>query len=303
MKAGFIGTGNMGSGMARNLLAAGIELVVHDVRREACEGLIELGAAWADTPREVAEQSSVVFTSLPGPREVDEVALAETGIYAGARPGTIHVDLSSNSLSAVRRLAAMAAQRNIGFLDAPVSGGTAGAEQGTLSVMVGGDKASFDTVKPLFNMIGKNIFHLGDVGAGTMLKLTNNMLALGQSLLLQEVMTLGAKAGFDMAKLHSVWSVSSGRGQAALMGGVLRRNWDNPFFSLALSAKDIGLCLEAGRDLNVPMPVAQAVGQWYTRSLVRGRGNQSWFATLATIEEDAGTHVGTWPEGEPPASE
>jgi 2-hydroxymethylglutarate dehydrogenase len=300
MKAGFIGTGNMGNPMAKNLLAAGVELVVNDVRQEACANLIEMGATWADSPREVAEQASIVFTSLPGPTQVDQVTLAENGLYAGAAAGMVHVDLSSNSLSAVKRLAVLAAQRNIGFLDAPVSGGTAGAANGTLSIMVGGDKASFDQVKPLFDIIGKNVFHLGDVGAGTVLKLTNNMLALGATLLLQEVMTLGAKAGFDPQTLHSVWSVSSGRGQAAAMPQVLRRNWDNPFFSLGLSAKDIGLCLEAARDLDVPMPVAQAVGQWYTRSLVRGRGNKSWFATLATIEEDAGVEVGAWPEEEQP---
>src|SRR5512146_737322 len=173
----------MGNHMAHNLLKNGIELVVHDVRREACQNLIELGATWADSPREVAEQASVVFTSLPGPRQIDEVTLAENGVYAGAAPGSVHVDLSSNSLAAVKRLAALAAQRNIGFLDAPVSGGTSGAEAATLAIMVGGDKASFDAVKPLLDMIGKNVYHLGAVGSGTMLKLTNNMLALGASLL------------------------------------------------------------------------------------------------------------------------
>jgi 3-hydroxyisobutyrate dehydrogenase len=296
MKAGFIGTGNMGNPMARNLLRGGVELTVHDVRREACANLIELGAKWADSPKEVAQQSEVVFTSLPGPRQVDEVALAANGIYAGAGEGMVHVDLSSNSLSAVKRLAGLAAQQGLGFLDAPVSGGTAGAEAGTLSVMAGGEKATFDRVKPYFEKIGQNVFYLGEVGAGTLHKLTNNMLALGATLLLQEVMALGVKAGFDTQSLHSVWSVSSGRGQAALMANVLKRNWDNPFFSLALSAKDIGLCLEAARDLDVPMPVANAVGQWYTRSLVRGRGDKSWFATLATIEEDAGVDVGKWEE-------
>jgi 3-hydroxyisobutyrate dehydrogenase-like beta-hydroxyacid dehydrogenase len=286
----------MGNHVARNLLKGGVDLVVNDVRKEASANLIELGAVWADTPKEIAEQSAVVFTSLPGPTQVDEVALAASGIYAGAAEGLIHVDLSSNSLSAVKRLAGLATQQGLSFLDAPVSGGTAGAEAGTLSVMVGGDKATFDTVKPLFDLIGKNVFYLGEAGAGTIHKLSNNMLALGATLLLQEVMTLGVKAGYDVETLNSVWSVSSGRGQAAAIPNVLRRNWENPFFSLALSAKDIGLCLEAARDLEVPMPVANAVGQWYTRSLVRGRGNQSWFATLATIEEDAGVDVGTWTE-------
>ncbi len=294
MKAGFIGTGNMGNPMARNLLKGGVELTVNDVNKEACANLIELGAKWADSPKEVAAASEIVFTSLPGPRQIDEVTLAANGMYAGAAEGMIHVDLSSNALAAVKRLAGLAAQQGIGFLDAPVSGGTAGAEAGTLSVMVGGDRDTFEKVEPLLDMIGGNIFHLGEVGAGTVHKLTNNMLALGQALLLQEVMTLGVKAGFDTQSLHSVWSVSSGRGQAAMMGNVLKRDWDNPFFSLALSAKDIGLCLEAARDLEVPMPVANAIGQWYTRSLVRGRGNQHWFSTLGTIEEDANVDVGSW---------
>jgi 3-hydroxyisobutyrate dehydrogenase len=296
MKAGFIGTGNMGNPMARNLIKGGVELVVTDVRKEACANLIELGALWADTPKEIAQQSEVVFTSLPGPRQIDEVALAGDGLYAGATQGMVHVDLSSNSLSAVKRLAALAAQQGIAFMDAPVSGGVQGAEAGTLSVMIGGEQAAFDTVKPLFDMIGGNVFHLGEVGAGTIHKLTNNMLALGQALLLQEVVTMGVKAGFDPKSLHSVWSVSSGRGQAAMMPNVLKRNWENPFFSLALSAKDIGLCLEAARDLEVPMPVANAIGQWYMRSMVRGRGNLNWFATLATIEEDAGVSVPAWQE-------
>jgi len=298
MKVGFIGTGHMGNPMARNLIAAGQELVVHDAFPQASANLVELGATWADSPKQVAQQCEVIFTSLPGPKQIDEVALGDNGILAGAAEGTIHVDLSSNSLSAVKRLAVLAAQRNIGFLDAPVSGGTAGAAAGTLSVMVGGEKSTFEAVKPLLDVIGGNIFYLGEAGSGTMLKLTNNMLALGGTLLLQEVMALGAKAGFDPQTLHSVWSVSSGRGQAAAMPNILKRNWENPFFSLALSAKDIGLCLEAARDLDVPTPVAQAVGQWYTRSLVRGRGNLSWFATLKTIEEDAGVDVGTWPEEE-----
>ncbi len=296
MKAGFIGTGNMGNPMARNLIKGGVELMVNDVRKEACANLIELGATWADTPKEIAQQCEIVFTSLPGPRQVDEVALAGEGLYAGATQGMVHIDLSSNSLSAVRRLAGLAAQQGIGFLDAPVSGGIAGAEAGTLSVMVGGEQSTFNTVKPLLDMLGQNVFYLGEVGAGTIHKLTNNMLALGQALLLQEVITMGVKAGFDTKSLHSVWSVSSGRGQAALMPNVLKRNWENPFFSLALSAKDIGLCLEAARDLEVPMPVANAIGQWYTRSLVRGRGNLSWFATLGTIEEDAGVTVPAWEE-------
>jgi 3-hydroxyisobutyrate dehydrogenase-like beta-hydroxyacid dehydrogenase len=290
----------MGNPMARNLIAAGQELVVHDLNPEACANLVELGAAWADSPREVARQCGVVFTSLPGPRQVDEVALSEQGIHAGAAPGLVHVDLSSNSISAVRRLEALAKQRGLAFLDAPVSGGTRGAEAGTLAIMCSGDPAAFEAVKPLFEVIGKNVFHLGEVGNGTILKLTNNMLALGATMVLQEVLVLATKAGISPDTMFKVWSVSSGAGQAAAMPRVLAREWDNPFFSLELSAKDIGLCLEAARDLQVSMPAASAIGQVFTRSLVRGLGNKSWFATLSTLEEEAGVRVPPLSE-QPPA--
>lgn len=202
MKIGFIGTGHMGNPMAKNLLAAGQELVVNDAFPQACANLIELGATWADSPKQVAEQCGVVFTSLPGPRQVDEVVLADNGLFAGAKPGTIHVDLSSNSISAVRRLAVLAAQHDVGFLDAPVSGGTRGAEAGTLAIMVGGDAKAFEQVKPLLEIIGGNVFHLGDVGSGTILKLTNNMLALSATVTLQECLTLGTKFGVTPETMH-----------------------------------------------------------------------------------------------------
>jgi 3-hydroxyisobutyrate dehydrogenase-like beta-hydroxyacid dehydrogenase len=300
MKVGFIGTGHMGNPMARNLIAAGHELVVHDAFPQACANLIELGATWADSPKEVAEQCGVIFTSLPGPKQVDEVAMADNGILAGAAEGTIHVDLSSNSISAVKRLAGMCAAKGVGFLDAPVSGGTRGAEAGTLAVMVGGDAKTFEQVKPLLEIIGGNVFHLGENGTGTMLKLTNNILALGATVLLQEVVTLGTKAGIPIETLHKVWSAGSGAGQAAAIPRVFNKQFDNPFFSLELSAKDIGLCLEAARDLQVPMTVGSAIDQVYRRSMVKGYGNKSWFATLLTIEEEAGVVNPVWVEEKAP---
>jgi 3-hydroxyisobutyrate dehydrogenase len=294
MKVGFIGTGHMGNPMARNLIAAGHSLVVHDAFPRACENLIELGATWADSPKAVAEQSEVVFTSLPGPKQIDEVVLGDNGVLAGAAPGLIHVDVSSNSISAVKRLAQMCAAKGVGFLDAPVSGGTRGAEAGTLAVMVGGDPRTFEQVKPLLDVIGGNVFHLGENGTGTMLKLTNNILALGATVLLQEVVTLGTKAGIPLETMHRVWSAGSGAGQAAAMPRVFNKEFDNPFFSLELSAKDIGLCLEAARDLQVPMTVGSAIDQVFRRSLVRGYGNKSWFGTLLTIEDEAGVQNPVW---------
>jgi 3-hydroxyisobutyrate dehydrogenase len=294
MKVGFIGTGHMGNPMARNLIAAGHELTVHDAFPQACENLIELGATWADSARMVAERSEFVFTSLPGPKQIDEVVLGDHGILAGAVPGLVYIDVSSNSISAVKRLAEMCAARGVGFLDAPVSGGTRGAEAGTLAVMVGGDARTFEQARPLLDVIGGNVFHLGENGTGTLLKLTNNILALGATVLLQEVVTLGTKAGIPLETMHKVWSAGSGAGQASAMPRVFNKQFDNPFFSLELSAKDIGLCLEAARDLQVPMSVGSAIDQVFRRSLVRGYGNKSWFGTLLTIEDEAGVENPVW---------
>jgi 3-hydroxyisobutyrate dehydrogenase len=292
MKVGFIGTGHMGNPMARHLIAAGHDLVVSDLRPEAAANLLELGATWEDRPREVAAASGVVFTSLPGPAEVDAVALAEDGILAGAAAGTLHVDLSSNSVASVRRLALLEAQRGVTFLDAPVSGAVRGATEGTLAVMVGGERTAFEAVRPLLEAFGKNIFHLGGVGMGTIAKLTNNLLVLGSTLLLQEVLALGTKAGLDAQQLYDVWSVSSSAQQARAAPGLLRRAWDEPTFTLALSAKDIGLCLEAARELSVPMTVGSAVHQVFVRSVARGLGEKAPQATLLTIEQEAGVTVG-----------
>ena len=296
MKVGFIGTGHMGNPMARNLIAAGQELVVHDAFPQACENLIELGATWADSPKSVAEQCRGRVYVAAGPEADRRSRAGRPRVLAGAVPGYVYVDLSSNSISAVKRLAQMCAAKGVGFLDAPVSGGTRGAEAGTLAVMVGGDAKTFEQVKPLLEIIGGNVFHLGENGTGTMLKLTNNILALGATVLLQEVVTLGTKAGIPLETMHKVWSAGSGAGQAAAMPRVFNKEFDNPFFSLALSAKDIGLCLEAARDLEVPMTVGSAIDQVFRRSLVKGYGNKSWFGTLLTIEEEAGVENPVWVE-------
>src|SRR4051794_40996687 len=153
-RLGFIGTGNMGRHMARHLLEAGYRMTVHDARRPAAEQLEQAGASWAESPAELAEASDVVFTSLPGPPDVDTVALGDAGVLANLPDGGTLVDLSTNSPTAIRKLAAAGAQRGIVVLDAPVSGGVFGAETGRLAVMVGGDRAAFDRCKPMLDAIG-----------------------------------------------------------------------------------------------------------------------------------------------------
>jgi 3-hydroxyisobutyrate dehydrogenase-like beta-hydroxyacid dehydrogenase len=233
-----------------------------------------------------------VFTSLPGPPEVDSAVLGSGGLLEGAKPGMIHVDLSSNLPSAVRRLEQIEGARGLGFLDAPLSGMVTGAEAGTLTVFVGGDEKTLAAVKPLLETFGKNIFHVGpQVGMGNILKLTNNMMIHASSLLVQEALAIGVKAGIDANRLYEIWNVSSSSRFVQGIPRLLERNFDNPSFTMALTAKDVGLCVEAARELNVPTTVAAAASQVYVRSMARGLGDKLMSATLITIEEEAGIKI------------
>src|SRR6266550_2884050 len=200
MQIGFIGTGHMGNPMVRRLMRAGYELVVHDRRQETTANLVELGARWADSPADAASQTEIVFTSLPGPAEVDEVVLGEKGLLDGAKAGTVHVDLTSSLPSAARRLSSIEAARGVTFLEAPVSdmvSGAIGAEEARLTVFVGGDPAVLEKVRPMLETSSKHVFHTGEIGSGNVVKLTNNMISLGSSVLIQEALAVGVKAGLD----------------------------------------------------------------------------------------------------------
>ena len=179
MKLGFIGTGNMGNPMAANLIKAGHQLTVHDLRREAATNLLEMGADWADSPREAVPGSEVVFTSLPVPRDVEAVVLGENGILGGASSGQVFFDLSTNSPTMVRRLSEECAARGVTLLDSPVSGGTYGAAEGTLAVMVGGDKTVFEKYKSLLDGIGTHVVYCGAIGNGSVCKICNNLMSMG----------------------------------------------------------------------------------------------------------------------------
>ena len=296
MRLGFIGTGHMGNPMVRQLMRAGHEVVVHDRRQETTANLIELGATWAESPAAAAAAGEVVFTSLPGPAEVDEAVLGDSGILDGASEGTIHVDLTSNSPAAVKRLARIERGRGVTFLEAPVSdmvSGAIGVEQQRLSVFIGGDAAVLEKVRPMLETFCSNVFHTGEVGTGNVVKLTNNMISLGSSVLIQEALAVGVKAGMDPMKLYEMWNVSSA---SRWVQGVPRSlemssEQGNPSFTLLLSAKDVGECLNMARELAVPMTVGSAVSQVFTRTVARGLGGHGPQATLLTIEAEAGVKI------------
>ena len=195
MDIGMIGVGNMGFGMANNMIKGGHQLVINDMRRDAAAPLLEDGALWADTAQEVAARTEITFTSLPGPPDVEKVVMGENGVLAGLEPGKVYVDLSSNAPSLVRKLHAILKEKGIDMLDAPVSGGVHGARSGLLAIMVGGEEAVFQRVKPVFDSFGDNVVYCGDIGAGSVCKLVHNTISAITSQAIGELFTLGAKAG------------------------------------------------------------------------------------------------------------
>jgi 3-hydroxyisobutyrate dehydrogenase len=289
MRIGFIGLGNMGGPMALNMIKAGHALTVYDVRREAAEPHLAAGARWAESPGAVAAECELVVTSLPGPKEIEEVALGEGGIIGGIARGAIYADLSTNSPALVRRLHAAFKEKGIEVLDTPVSGGIPGARNATLAVMVGGDRAAFEKIKPALDAIGDKVSYIGESGAGSVAKLVHNMIAICSTQLLAEAFTMGVKAGVAPEALLKV--VQDGAyGQGMLLTGtfpkmVFRGNFDRVTFALKLARKDLGLATEVGRELNVPMPLASLVEQDFLAALAHGLGEKD--STIAvTIQED-----------------
>ena len=295
MRIGFIGLGNMGGPMALNMIKAGHSLTVYDVRRAVADPHLAAGAKWADSPAAVAAESEAVFTSLPGPKEVEEVALGEGGILTKLPRGAVYADLSTNSPTVIRRIGAAFKARGIEVLDAPVSGGIPGARKATLAVMVGGDRAAFERIKPALDAIGDKVSYIGEAGAGAVAKLVHNMIALCSTQLLAEAFTMGIKAGVAPETLLKV--VQDGAyGQGMLLTGtmpkmVFRGNFDRVTFALKLARKDLGLATEVGRELNVPMPLASMVEQDFLAALAGGLGEKDSTAAVTIQEDRAGVKI------------
>ena len=294
MRVGFIGLGIMGASMASNVQKGGHALVVHDLRAEAAKPHIAAGAVWAATPREVAEASDVVLTSLPGPPEVEAVALGAEGLLAGLSAGKPYLDLSTNSPTVIRRIHATFAERGIPVLDAPVSGGPRGARTGKLAIWVGGDAEVFERVKPVLDAMGDQVIRVGAVGAGSIAKLVHNMTTYAVQTALAEVFTLGVKAGVEPIELwQAVRYGASGRQRTfdRLADGFLRGKYDPPNFALRLAHKDVTLAVGLGREHRVPMRVANLVLEEMTEALNRGWGERDSRSPMLLQEERAGVQV------------
>ena len=293
MLVGFIGLGNMGSRMSANVQKAGYDLVVHDLRRNVAQPLIDKGAKWANSPKEVAEQCRIVLASLPGPADFEAVLFGENSVLKGAKPGDIFVDLTTNSPLTVQKGAAIAKEKGVIVIDSPVSGGIYGAQDATLAVMVGGDEKAFETAKPILQKIGKNVFHLGPVGCGDIAKLCNNTIGLSGNAVIAEAFVLGVKAGIDAKKLYDVVMASSGRThslEVSFPKGPFIGNYE-PGFAIDLAYKDLNLSTTLGRELNVPMPMANAALQRYVEARARGMGNVTSQGIIKLLEDLVGVQV------------
>jgi 3-hydroxyisobutyrate dehydrogenase-like beta-hydroxyacid dehydrogenase len=288
MQIGFIGLGLMGASMAANLQKAGYQLIVNDLRRTAAEPHLGRGASWAETPRAVAEASDVVFTSLPGPAEVEAVAIGEEGLVAGLRQNSAYFDLSTNAPSLVRKLNARFASEGVHMLDAPVSGGPAGARSGRLALWVGGEEAVFKRHKALLDAMGDQARYVGPIGAGSVAKLVHNCAGYAINAALAEVFALGVKGGVEpLALWEAVRTGAVGRRRTfdALVDQFLPGKYDPPHFALRLAHKDVSLATQLGHELSVPMRLAELALAEMTEAINRGwAGRDSRVAMLPQLE-------------------
>ena len=292
MKVGFIGVGFMGKHMARHIIEGGHELTIYDISETAAKDLVDLGAKWANSPSIVATNSEVIFTSLPTPQDVEQVVIGEGGLLDGAIEGTTFFDLSTTDPETITRISESTSQKGVTLLDAPVSGGTTGAEEGTLCVMVGGDKSKYDKYKSVLDLIGTQVVYCGNLGAGAVCKIVNNLIGMTLGVVLSEAFSLGVKAGVDPMTLYNAVSMSSGetRQMHTFPTGLFEGNFE-PGFKLDLGSKDVGLVTNLGRSLRVPMEVSNLVHQKYVEAQNKGWGGQSTTAIAKLQEERAGVEI------------
>ena len=283
---GFIGLGIMGRPMAKNLLKAGYPLVVHSRSKGPVDDLTAAGARSAPSAKAVTEQVDVLITMLPNSPDVELVALGPQGILEGARSGLIYVDMSTISPIVSQKVAKALAARGVKMLDAPVSGGERGAVEGTLSIMVGGDKPTFDLVLPIFQAMGKTITHLGPLGAGGFTKLANQIIVAVNLTALGEALTLARKAGLNRELTLKALGggLASSRCLEQKTPNYLSNTY-NPGFRVDLHFKDLGLIMESGRALGVPLPTTALVQELFAALRVRGRGGLDHSAVITLLED------------------
>ncbi|WP_256369601.1 MULTISPECIES: 2-hydroxy-3-oxopropionate reductase [Rahnella] len=291
MKIGFIGLGIMGKPMSKNLLKAGYELVVMDRNQDTVGEIVQLGATAADTPKAVAAVSDVIITMLPNSPQVRDVALGENGLIEGARPGTIFIDMSSIAPLASREISEALAAKQIAMLDAPVSGGEPKAIDGTLSVMVGGDKAVFDKCYEIMKSMAGSVVHTGDIGAGNVTKLANQVIVALNIAAMSEALVLATKAGVDPDLVFQ--AIRGGLAGSTVLEAkapmVMDRNF-KPGFRIDLHIKDLANALDTSHSVGAQLPLTSLVMEMMQALKADGHGQSDhsaiarYYETLAKVE-------------------
>jgi 2-hydroxy-3-oxopropionate reductase len=291
---GFIGLGIMGRPMAKNLMEAGYELVLHNRSPEKAKELAKEGnATAAENPREVAEACDIIITMLPDSPDVEAVVAGEGGVLGGIRDGALLVDMSTISPVVTKELAEKAREKGASMLDAPVSGGDVGAIEGALSIMVGGSEEDFERARPLFDVMGKVATHVGPIGAGQVVKACNQIVVALTIEAVSEALVLGSRGGVKPEKL--VEALSGGLAGSAVMEAKKEKFFSHDFepgFRIELHHKDLGIALAAGREYGVALPVTAIVDQMLEASKTKGRGDRDHSALLTLLEEAAQHEIG-----------
>lgn len=303
MKAGFIGLGTMGASMAANLQKGiqkdGHTVLVHDVRRDQAASHLRNGAVWADSPAAMAEACDIIFSSLPGPIEFEAVSYGESGLLSAIRSGTAYFDLTTNAPTIVRKAHDAYAAKGAFLFDAPVSGGPRGAASGKLAIWCGGDAETFQKWKPVLDAIGDQAQHIGPIGAGSVAKLVHNCYGYIATAAAAEVFSMGVKAGIEpLAIWEAVRQGAIGRRGAfeSLTDQFLPNSYEPPAFALRLAHKDVSLATALGRELNVPMRLANLALADLAEGLNRGWDNRDSRAIMALQTERAGVEVKVDPQ-------
>jgi len=285
-RIGFIGLGAMGKPMVRNLMKAGYPVNALTRTRSRIEDLLAEGAVWCGTPKEIAQKSDVVITMLPDTPDVEQVFSGKDGVFDGARPGMLLIDMSTVSPVAVRKLARDAEARGCEFLDAPVSGGDIGAQNGTLSIMAGGAETAFQRAMPVFQVLGKTILLIGGSGAGQITKAANQILTSVTTEAVAEALVFAAKAGVDPAKVRQALMGGSASSRILETHGkkMIERNF-KPGFRMRLHRKDLDITLDAGKTYGAALPITAHVRELMTETLNDGQGDMDNSSFLLLLEK------------------
>lgn len=294
LRIGFIGLGLMGKPMAGHLLKAGYPLTVHNRSRAAVDELVAQGALAAETPREVAANSDVVITMLPDSPDVEGVVIGPNGILAGARPGLIHIDMSTIAATTTRRIAELEAEYEVKHVDAPVSGGDIGARNATLSIMVGGDEYAVVACQPIFETLGKRIIHIGPTGAGQIAKACNQIMVAAQMVAMGELLVMAQKAGADPEKV--VEAIKGGAAQCWTLDNKpprLFKGVRTPGFKASMQYKDLNIVMDMAKAFGVPLPATAVNTQLFNAMVADGLGDLDNSAIISVLERLARVQLQT----------